>query len=400
MHNKMWYAFMLSASLATIGASGKIAADTGRRSMAQCPGLALPSNDEAAELQKCLDHLPAASVLALTPRIYVLHAPITINQRVTITSAGVGATAQGCSPNIDNRCATLVLAAMHGAIPLDRMPLEIAKAGVSLRHLRVQGSRGADKAYDQRVCLNEQTRPMGGGIRVRASNFTFSGSAIRGVACYTAMEVRAGADHLRVIDSLFWENGDHQTPLMWADGLTVHEAKDATITRNLFRDNTDVQLIFGGCARCRISHNSFTHSEGFGGASFAELMLQSWPTTSGDFSGSLISENAINCSPTKRCGYGIMIGSSPWYAGRATGGEVSRNTVRFAMIGLNVDRLTGPMVIRDNTIAESGGRYSSACGTKDWPALNTAPLSKKFTLGMPTGTGVSTQGCLLNQHPN
>lgn len=400
VRNKALYALMLSASLATVGASGTIAKDTGRSVMTQCPALATPRSDEAAELQKCLDRLPAGRVLALPPRLYVLHAPITIHQRVTITSAGVDAAAPGCGPDIDSRCATLVLAPLRGDIPLDRMPVEIANAGVSFSHLRVLGSGGKDPAYDRRVCLDPQTRPMGGGIRVRASNFTFSGSSIRGVACYTAMEVRAGADHLRVSDSQFWENGDHQTPLMWADGLTVHDAKDATVTKNQFHDNTDVQLIFGGCAHCTISHNRFSHSQGFNRASFAELMLQSWPTTSGDFSGSRISENAIDCSPAKRCGYGIMIGSSPWYTGRVGGGEVSRNTVRSAMIGLNVDQLTGPMVIRDNTISDSGGRYRSACGIKDWPSLNTAPSSIKLTRGMTAAAGVSTQGCLLNQHPN
>ncbi len=42
---------------------------------------------------------------------------------------------------------------------------------------------------------------------------------------------------------------------MWADGLTVIDGVDDVIRDNVFRDNTDVQLVLGGCRRCTVTDN-------------------------------------------------------------------------------------------------------------------------------------------------
>ena len=53
-------------------------------------------------------------------------------------------------------------------------------------------------------------------------------------------------------------------------------------------DNTDVDLIFGGCRNCMISDNKISHTDDFSGSSFAALMIHAWPSTSGDFTGSTL----------------------------------------------------------------------------------------------------------------
>jgi hypothetical protein len=156
--------------------------------------------------------------------------------------------------------------------------------------------------------------------------------------------------------------------------------------------------VLGGCRGCRIDRNSFGHGGTFAGASFAELMLHAWPNTSGDFTGTIVTANRIDCGPRRRCGYGIMIGSAPWYAGSTVGGAVTRNVVSNALVGINVDALTGPMDIRGNIVRASGGRYRSDCGLRDWPAVNVAPGSVRFVRGDPSDLAegsVSTRGCLL-----
>jgi hypothetical protein len=129
-------------------------------------------------------------------------------------------------------------------------------------------------------------------------------------------------------------------------------------------------------------------------------MLQAWPSTSGDFSGTIVRGNSIDCGPRRRCGYGIMIGSSPWYKGRMTGATIAGNTVANAMMAINLDGLTGPVEVRGNEVSNSGGRWDSDCGVKDWPAVNVSPASRPFVRGTASNVAdrsVSTAGCLLNR---
>ena len=84
--------------------------------------------------------------------------------------------------------------------------------------------------------------------------------------------------------------------------------------------------------------------------------------TSGDYTGTQVTRNRIDCGTQHRCGFGIMIGSAPWYTAPAFGGAVTDNRVRGAMLALNVDTLTGPMVITRNDLAVSTGTYPGMCG--------------------------------------
>lgn len=373
------------------------------RAQAQAPCSRLaPSAAADAALAQCLAALPSGGTLALSPGAYHLNSPLTVTRPVTITTRGLSPGDPGCAQGADLRCATLALGPMADRLPAHRMPIEIAAPGVTLSHLRIVGTGAAASAYGRRICAGDH-RPAGGGVRVAATNFTFLGSVVRNVACYTAMEVVQGSDGLTVRHSVFGPNGNHDPGEIWSDGLTVHDVRHATIDGNLFYDNTDVQLILGGCQGCSIRGNQFRHSGAFRGASFADLMLQSWKTTSGDFTGSTVSGNAIDCSAARRCGYGIMIGSNPWYVGRAAGGNVVGNVVHHAEIGLNIDELTGPMMVSGNRIDTSGGIFSSACGVKRWPAINVSVASRPFLRG-DAGAGqtqaVATRGCLLNRNPS
>jgi hypothetical protein len=233
------------------------------------------------------------------------------------------------------------------------------------------------------------------------ARFALTGSVLRDFTCYTALEIIAGAREIRIEHNLFGPNGDHRPGKVWTDGLTIHDAIGAVIRDNDFLDNTDVQLVLGGCRRCRIENNRFRHSGAFERASFAELMLHSWPSTSGDFSGTIVSGNRIDCGPRRRCGYGIMIGSAPWYPGRTQGGTVAGNSVSNAQVGINIDEITGSMDIRGNQVSNSGGRYQSDCGIRDWPAVNVGPASARLMTNDPANVSegsVSTRGCLLNRH--
>jgi hypothetical protein len=176
----------------------------------------------------------------------------------------------------------------------------------------------------------------------------------------------------------------------------VFDADDSVIAFNSVMDNTDVQLIIGGCRRCRINDNTLGHSGMTYGSptaprSHGALMLHAWPQvhygalwsavpTSGDFTDADISHNWIDCRG--ECGVGVLFGGNPWYppyeiddpeaqaahgcdseqwyqppncyAARlhTTGGHFYDNTVLDSAIGFVADEARGLFVER-NTIAGS-----------------------------------------------
>jgi hypothetical protein len=374
---------------------------TDQAGAATCGGLAKAADrpvDASPALVDCLRKLPPGARLELKPGVYRLERPIRIEKPVTITTAGLAGSSPGCS-GASGTCATLQIAIDALAPKARIMPVEIAADGVTLSHMVIDGS-GMSVAR-RRFCADPASRPLGGGLRVSGSHFTLRKSALRGIACYTALEIVAGAKNPTVTGNVIGPNGDHRPGGNWADGVTIHDSAGALVSGNLFIDNTDVQLILGGCINCRIEKNRFRHGGSFGGGAFAELMIHGWPSTSGDYRGTVVAGNDVDCGRLRRCGFGIMIGSSPWYDRPVSGAKVIGNRVANAMIGLNIDALSGPSEISGNIVAASGGRYRSDCGLRNWPAVNVAPGSSRFVRGDPSNKregSVSTRRCLLNRN--
>lgn len=355
--------------------------------------------DAVPAIAECLKH-GAGRVLQLLPGTYHLLTPLVIDRPVSIETTPI-ASGQTCSKFTGAHCAVLAIGQMPPELAPGVMPIEIVARNVRLQSLVIAGAGSYDSPWQHRVCLDPHDRPLGGGVRVSADNFQMANVLLKGVSCYTAMEVSAGVKKIKLSNNIIVGNGNHENNMMWADGLTIHDAAEAIIENNIFRDNTDVQLILGGCRRCSIKNNKFYHSADFKWASFAELMLHAWPTTSGNFVGSITSGNSVNCGQNKRCGYGIMIGGEPWYSSKAYGGAVTGNTVKNALMGLNVDRLTGAMTIQDNIVKGSGGVAISDCGKKYWPSVNISPRSKEFLMSnLKIYKSIETGKCLLGRVKN
>lgn len=362
--------------------------------------------DASVALLGCIAKTPPGGRLALAPGTYTLRKQLRIIKPVILTTSGVADSAAACDRIGLARCATLITN-LEGFPNPNIMPIEIAADRVGMIHLVIQGSGDPKLRND---CSQPDRRPLGGGMRVLGSRFTLRKSVLRNFTCYTAMEVLARANALTIEDNLIGPNGDHRPGDVWSDGITIHDGEGAVVRRNRFVDNTDVQLILGGCRRCRIENNQFRHTGAFARASFAELMLQAFPSTTGDYTGTVIAANDINCGIARLCGYGIMIGANPWkegenphYPGAMFGGTISNNRVSNAMIGINIDSPTGPVRLNDNRVNTSGGRFKSDCGEKMWPSVNIAPGAKRFVLGNVSNArvgSVSTTRCIVNRSPN
>jgi len=361
------------------------------------------SDDASTAILDCIQRLPTGGRLDLPPGVFTIRRQLRVAKSVTISTAGVSDADASCAQLPAHRCATILVDLSGDPNPYI-MPIEVAADGITLAHLIIEGGQNPRLRTD---CGEPNRRPLGGGMRILASHFTLRKSILRNFTCYTTVEALSGRKFLTFEDNYIGPNGDHRPGGVWSDGITIHDAGDAIVRGNTFVDNTDVQLIFGGCQRCTIEGNNFRHRGSFAGASFAELMLQAFPSTSGDYTGTIVTMNRIDCGPRRRCGYGMMIGSNPWkagedphYPGAMFGGTITRNLIRNAMIGMNIDSPTGPVEFDNNRVEVSGGLASSDCGLHDWPALNVAPSAVRFVRGSPANApanSISTTRCILNR---
>lgn len=352
--------------------------------------------DAGPVLQACIDITPAAGTIALKRGSYLIASPIRIHQALTLTTRGTRRTSPRCGAKADG-CAVLHLSISQTNVGSATMPIDVDSDNVRIDRIVFEGSRVSDPYLSKKRCAAEAQRPMAGGLRVNGSAISITRSVFQNMACYTALEFGGGTGSV-IGDNSFLGNGTHIVALGWADGLTIHGGHGLRVNRNHFTDNTDVQLIFGGCVRCEIRSNRFDHNGSAAGAAFAELMLHAWPgATTGDFSGTIVSENRIDCGSQHRCGFGIMLGAAPWYSAPTFGGTVRRNRVRGAMLALNVDRLSGPMKIADNDLLSTPGTYQTACGPRYVSAsVNIERSSRNFFQGPIPSEATDLHYCILN----
>lgn len=374
--------------------------------VACCAALAGPSNPGAeacravlagdgSALQPCADSLPNGATLALPPVRLVLTRPLLLRRPVTLTTAG--AAGRPRCPDDGAGCAVIALRIEDR--PGDTgQPITVAGAGSMLDHLVIEGGKVMPDAAAR---CRGAGRPMMGGVAVRAPNVTVRDSVLRDMACFSALVAEPGADGLRFTGNAVLSNGTHGADQMWADGLTVTDATNAVIRDNLFRDNTDVQLVLGGCLRCTVANNTLLQTDADGAGAFAGILIHGWPHTSGDYDGTLVTANLVDCGPQRRCGFGIGYGGRAWYPSAASGGTVSGNVVRRAAIGISVDDATGPVTMAGNRVEQAGGPVRTRCGVVQAGAVNITERSRPYldaTAGVDVPaasvTRVDFAGCL------
>jgi hypothetical protein len=355
---------------------------------------ALHQPHPSGSLQDQLDALAPGATLALPAGRLVLTQPLVLRQRVTLTTQNASGPCREDGAN----CATLALRPLPGGRA--RPPVTLAAAGIVLDHLVIEGAK-ADPARDDTAACQRRGKAALGGLFVTADTVTIRDSVIRDVVCYSAVVVEAGADGFRFERNAVLSNGSHDRREMWADGLTIIDGTNDVIRDNLFRDNTDVQLVLGGCLRCTVADNRLAETDAPDAGAFAALLVHGWPHTSGDYAGTQIIRNTIDCGPSHKCGFGLGVGGRAWYVSPTSGGLIADNHVSRAAIGINVDDATGPITLRNNRVTESGGVVHSHCG--DWltGAVNITPASRRFvdpTAGVGMGaedvTDRSFAGCI------
>jgi hypothetical protein len=337
------------------------------------------SNDASSAIITCIDNTPAGGVLELPAGRYFLSHQINITKSLKLSTEGKTPEMARCRYGHQDDCAQLVAAIdfddQNGIIAL--LP---RAEGSQIDHIVVDGNkdgRYAAKSFAYYQCANgnltARNNRYGMNYWIQCNNCTLTNSLSINALCGTGVQEFGGVMNMNVSRNLIAYNGMHPDysydvnnppgvlPHPVSDGLTVMKCGNCSITDNEFYDNTDIDLIFGACDNCIIQNNTIGHSGVWQGSSSTALSLYHW-SWEGNYSGTIVSGNKIDCGENRGCGFGIQMGPDPWMdAGspgdmKIYGASVHDNTVTNAIQGINIDDVHDFEVYR-NTVTSSGGIF-------------------------------------------
>jgi len=335
-------------------------------------GFGSADRDAGAILQGCIDATPDGHTLELPPGRYITTTQIKLRSRIQLRTQGKTETSAPCSYQDNHDCAEIRASANY-YVRFGVLLVEGSASGGQVDHIVINGNR-QNRILSQAAqeCASGATNQYGFNMMVECANCKITNNASKNALCGSGLQINSTNDILVSRNQVF-SNGIHRDNL-WSDGLTIGNLTNSTVTDNLMIDNTDVDFIIGGCENCVVQSNRVQHSDSFTNSSFAGMMLFNFVGDGqGNFTGSDISGNTIDCGAQKRCGFGLYIGADAWSTAPELvifGGSVHNNTVRNAQQGFAVDRTVGTMEIYDNVVENSGGRFNTSCGMKNMTAYS------------------------------
>lgn len=311
-----------------------------RKVVTICPGhTADPTGNIPATdaIQACIYATPTNGTLNLPAGTYLVTKAIQIDRAMTLRTAGVSNTDPQCGKSTP--CATLLADANFAGI--NGMLYIPFSNNVNVDHIAVDGNRWA--RLNSQNAKNCSTASVGGFVGslygynaqvINCTNCSLTNSYSARALCGTAMEWNGTS--AKIDNNTFLSNGQHEKALMWADGLTIHDASDSVITNNTIIDSSDVGLILGKLVRSYVKSNMVLQQRA---KTFAAFMISSFGSPAlGDFTGADLSSNYISCNPGT-CFYAVNLGGHAWNGAEAYigGGTFANNTIIGGVIGLNVD---------------------------------------------------------------
>ncbi|MCB9653623.1 MAG: right-handed parallel beta-helix repeat-containing protein [Deltaproteobacteria bacterium] len=315
-------------------------------------------DDAAGVIQGCIDQTPAGQVLALPAGRYMMKNAVTVTQRaITLKTEGRATTSPKCAVSGSSGCAELIA---DPSLYRSGGIIDLFATGSTMDHIVIDGNRqGRVGTAAYNACAQGS---IGYGYNMRVgSQCRVTNSVSKNALCGTAMEVSGTGTSVYIANNTIAFNGVHNRSFLWADGITVHDYPNSTFIDNEIIDNTDIDLIFGGCANCTVQRNVIRHTADPASGSYAALMIQAWPgATSGNYTGADFSGNHIDCGPSKACGFGILIGSDPWYSAPIHGGAVHHNTIANPQQGLTIEDASN-VSVHHNTVSGRAATSRVSC---------------------------------------
>ncbi|MEK7544208.1 MAG: dockerin type I domain-containing protein [Patescibacteria group bacterium] len=310
------------------------------------------TNDASGLIQACINAAQPNDTVELPVGKYFVAHQIKIEKPLTLRTQGVNDTAPRCSNRINN-CANLIATSNFDGFP---GILLINQNDTTIDHLVIDGNKEARSGSSSASNCRSGNNGWGFNMRAHVANFKFTNSINKNALCGTGLEM--SGSNAKILNNLFISNGVHDAYLMWADGLTVHDCTGCTFEKNDFVDGTDIDAIFGGCTQCSIQYNTIRHTDSFSGAAFAGLMLHAWPSTSGNYTDTVVANNTIDCGAKRRCGFALYLGAHGWYQTMSYGGSIHDNTIINAQAGLVIDDFYNAEVYNNRVSNMFGNSYT------------------------------------------
>lgn len=314
-----------------------------------CPDLEAHRNketDASRVLQACIDSIKRTKVgskLEIPAGAYTIATRIVINRPMTLATKDVPTKTQRClNSDAAPACATL----RASAETLD-MVLQLRGSNIFIDHVVVDGRKSLRGSRAREACRSNSSTERKIGPLSQTIHLTDSkiiGSVFQNTPCGTAMEMAGITGKVTIARSTFKNNGDAE---LYSDGLTVHDASDSRFFNNVFMDNADIDVVWGGCAGCTISGNRVVHTVENTRGSFAGFMIHAFAKSStGNYEGAIIKNNVVDCGPGRTCGAAFLFGSKGWYEANPTKGfnfynNTATNAQTGFMIGSDVEGVFG-----------------------------------------------------------
>lgn len=331
-----------------------------------CPKLAADVNtgkDATKDINDCINIASSGGTVALPAGVYTVNSQVrNLAHRTdtfTITTLGKKPTDPPCSYGATHDCAEIRASATYNNDgKSDYGVVAFLGTNITLDHVVINGNKTArvnSNAWKRcnKANTSQGDTAAGYNINIDVSGFKFTNSVSKNGLCASGLAIVG--QNILIQKSAIVYNGTHNVNMMWADGVTSSDNNDGLqVLNSTFIDNTDVQLIVGPSKNVKIQNNTIINSTDPAGGSFGALALYDWPvvtTNNPNFAGSVVSNNSINCSPTRNCGFGLLVGGDPWgkvrpmHVSQAT---VTGNTVIDGQAGISVDDAT-QNVIKNNT---------------------------------------------------
>jgi hypothetical protein len=195
-----------------------------------------------------------------------------------------------------------------------------------------------------------------------SSNFAFNDSRSTQAMCGSALQING--TNFELARNLIDDNGHgreaQDAPEPWSDGMTLGKCAGGYVHDNQVIDATDIAIVDGGGANCRIENNVIKAMtrHAFGGIALHVFTAEG----NGDHTGTSVTNNQIT-SADNLMSFGLSLGMHPWGGTNlmttAMGGTVTGNSVSGAVVDLQVDGVSG-MTVTGNTLSSPSG--TPGCG--------------------------------------
>jgi len=328
------------------------------------PGINNPQIDSTAALTKCLAQ--PVGVIQLAAGNYYIDSTLNMPAHSNFTLQTVGvANGPACLAPGAAACAVIMASATN---PGPVLFTSWGNTNVTFNYVALDGNIRQRRALFSNSQWDKSLTPNGSAWNARIHGCTscrFLGFASVRAVNGTALEF--DGDNAVFNNTLFRDNGWgylNAPPTngigSWSDGLSIWSSNNLQVLNSTFMDNSDVDFIMGNAQNAVIENNVIGNTHNF---AYAALMLDNFNGGfPGNFSGTVIANNQINCG-NGMCGLGIDVGPHMWYdSPNVIGGTIYGNSVVGARQGIITNGATGTNIY-GNSVGVFGNYVSGNCVT-------------------------------------